>query len=460
LRSATSDWRSRAFLLRWRLVPTPSYLRWGSEADALHSVVRLYFRRWTRNVVRNVRRPMARADTSKQRTRPDRMVQTREEEAVGTHRPWMPTERQVLLLRAALLDGQPAIDAWTRWKASGGLARIGAGSVVLLPIVYRNLVDHGVRDATIEHARRLYQGIYLKNEQLFRSLAVLLESFHAARIETMIMKGTALALLHYGDPGLRSMGDVDILIHSSDVVAAVELLRDLAWRRSGRPPRNLTKTYLGARYAMNFSHDSVGKLDLHWHVMDETRHPEGDDPFWTGSIHAMICGVETRAMNPADQLFHVCAHETRWTPVPLPRWIADVVTILKASGDDIEWSRFVSHTRRLGLALPVREALEQVAEVVGRSVPSRVLSELRRLPVSTEDRRRYRIRCQPRKQGFLATLRREYRRMSEQSGPRRPALGSPHPQAHGVPLSTTIVQIPPPAVLTPLLASSFRRWNP
>ena len=415
LRSATSNWRSHAFLLRWRLVPTPSYLRWAFREDPLNRRLHLYVRKWIRRVVRSVRRPRPEPNEVRPLCCPDQTDPTRAA-AAGIHRPWMPTEQQLLLLRAALLEGQPAIDAWTRWRAGGGLARIAAGSVVLLPIAYRNLVNHGVRDAAIDYARRLYQVTDLKNEQLFRSLSSLLESFRAAGIETMIMKGTALALLHYQDLGMRSMGDVDLLTRPDDVAAAVELLTDLEWRRTGRAPRNLTKTYLSARRAMNFSSASIAKLDLHWHVMDETQRPGGDEPFWSESIRTAVHGVETRAMSPADQLFHVCAHETRWTPAPLPRWVADVVTVLKTSRDDIDWDRFATHARRLRLVLPVREALEQVAEAVEWAVPTRVLSELHRLPVSTEDERRYKARCLPKKDGFVASLRREYQRMPEQPG--------------------------------------------
>ncbi|MFC2095732.1 nucleotidyltransferase family protein [Candidatus Bipolaricaulota bacterium] len=414
LRSKTSNWRSHAFLLRWRLVPTPSYLGWLFREDPLIRGLLPYVRKWMRRAAQHIRRAMPQANAvgrsgcTNQTDLPQ--VKTR------IRRPWMPTEQQLLLLRAALLDEQPAIDAWNQWRSGGGLARIAAGSVVLLPIAYRNLADHGVRGDEIDYARRLYQVTNLKNEQLFRSLSSLLESFEAAGIETMIMKGASLALLHYQDLGMRSMGDVDLLIHPDDVAKAVELLTDLKWRRTGHAPQNLTKTYLSTRRAMNFSSSSITKLDLHWHAMDETQHPGGDDPFWKESIRTAVYGVKTRAMCPTDHLFHICSHETRRTPVPLPRWIADAVTVLKTSGNGFNWDRFATHAQHLRLSMAVREALEQVAESIDWAVPTRVLSQLQQLPISTEEKRRYEARCLPKKDGLVATLRREYQRMPEQYG--------------------------------------------
>lgn len=327
-------------------------------------------------------------------------------------RPWMPTDQQVLLVRAAVLNGEPAIEAWDRWKSIIDFERIDDGSSALLPIVYRNLVDHGVSDPMVKRARLAYKMTWLENERLFNYISALLESLRAAGIETMILKGAALALLYYRDLGLRSLGDVDILIRPHDVANAIDTLIELGWKKMRHTPHVLTETYLHARRAINYSSDRIANLDLHWHVMEETCRPNGDDWFWSGAIQTTVRGVETHAMNPTDQLLHVCAHEARWTPIPLPRWIVDVMTILKTSPSDVDWDRLVSHARRLGLVIPVREALKQVVDVVDAPIPSSVLNSLHRLPLSKEDERKNRIRCLP--PSILRALAQEYRRMSVQ----------------------------------------------
>ena len=416
LRGATSDWRSHVFLLRWRLVPTPSYLRWTFDVDPLDRVFRLYIWRSVRRVVRGACHPTVKPVTDRQRNLSDRADPTHDLKTAEHQRPWMPTEQQALLLQAALLEGQSAIDAWSRWKRCGGLARIGAGSVVLLPIVYRNLAEHGVRDAAIEYSRRLYQATRLKNEQLLRALSVLFKSLHAAGVETMILKGVALALLHYRDLGLRSMGDVDVLIHSNDVADAVALLTRVGWKPVGRPIPNLTEPYLSTRRAINLSSDRIKKLDLHWHVIDESCRPNGDDGFWSGAIPTAVCDVETRAMNPTDQLFHVCAHEIRWSPVPLPRWIVDVAMILRSSPERIDGDRLASNARELDLVLPVREALQQALRFVESPIVSSLLEAMHGVPSSRGAIREFRRRSSP--PTPLSSIATEFWRMSLQPGRR------------------------------------------
>jgi hypothetical protein len=336
------------------------------------------------------------------------------EMSAATKRPWMPSQRHVLLVRAALLAGEPAIDAWNRWKLTGDLDRIDDGSSALLPLVYRNLSDQGVDDPMVRRARDAYKMTWLENEQRFAELSTLLESASAAGIETMVLKGVALALLYYRDLGLRSMGDVDILIRPDDVADAIDRLTELGWRKAGRTPTVLTETYLNARREIHFVSDRTTYLDLHWRVMDETCLSSRDDGFWSGAIRTSVRGAETHAMNPTDQLLHVCAHATLWTPAPFPRWIADAATILKTSRGDIDWDRLLSHAPRLGLVIPVREALKQVVDVLDAPIPSSVLDSLHRLPLSKEDLRNYRIRCLP--PNPLRTLTLEFRRMSLQSG--------------------------------------------
>jgi hypothetical protein len=326
----------------------------------------------------------------------------------------MPSERQVLLVRAALLAREPAIGAWNQWKLTGDLNRIDDGSSALFPIVYRNLADHGVQDRAVKRARDAYKTTWLENELRFSKVRALLEALNAAGIETMILKGVALALLYYRDLGLRSMGDADVLIRPDDVVDAIDLLTELGWRKTGRTPNVVTETYLYARREIHFLSDRTTCLDLHWRVMDETCLSSRDDWFWSGAIRASVRGVETHAMNPTDQLLHVCAHATLWTPVPLPRWIADAAVILKTSRGDIDWDRLLSHARRLGLVIPVRETLKQVVDVLDAPIPSSVLDNLYRLPLSKEDLRDYRIRCLP--PSPLRTLPLEFRRMSLRSG--------------------------------------------
>jgi len=108
-----------------------------------------------------------------------------------------PTWRQELLLRAALLRGKEAIAAWREWKSSVDVDRLDQGSRRLLPLLYRNLRAHGVEDPLMNSFKGIYRLTWYKNQMAFHKMTSLLRSFHHAGIETMLLKGAALVMLHY-----------------------------------------------------------------------------------------------------------------------------------------------------------------------------------------------------------------------------------------------------------------------
>ena len=55
LRNVTRDWRSCAFLLRWRLLPSPSYLRWTYGTRSRGEILLLYFERVARYIAQRAR---------------------------------------------------------------------------------------------------------------------------------------------------------------------------------------------------------------------------------------------------------------------------------------------------------------------------------------------------------------------------------------------------------------------
>ncbi len=334
--------------------------------------------------------------------------------SVVERRPWIPTERQTLLVRAALLDREPAIDAWNQWNATGGLERIDDGSSALLPIVYRNLAGYGVSDSVVKCAQQAYKTTWLENERRFHEIAAVLEALNAAGIETMILKGVALALLYYRDLGLRSMGDVDLLVHPEQLHEALAALRGAGFRIVGRPPELLTDVYLFSRKAINLASAGMPMLDLHWRAIQEVRSDNEEKAFWDGAAAVTLRDVPTRAMSATDQVLHICEHETRWCPSPLPRWMVDLVMVFRVAGDAFDSDRTLDRARSLELLSPLAEALECLDAIVPHEVPQELLQGVRLARATRRDQRDYEARC--RRPGPLRTLRDEYRVHCDRTG--------------------------------------------
>jgi hypothetical protein len=145
-----------------------------------------------------------------------------------------PTVSQTWLLRAAFLPAEPAQAAWQVWQSrAGSLEQIDEGSGRLLPLLYRNLrrslSPSQMAEPPIPRLRDGYRRTWFRNQAAFYQIAGVLEALHSAGLPTMILKGAALAVLHYRDLGLRPMVDLDIAVPSARALEAFEVLRQLDW---------------------------------------------------------------------------------------------------------------------------------------------------------------------------------------------------------------------------------------
>src|SRR5215813_6306532 len=149
--------------------------------------------------------------------------------AVNNESGFWPTANQELILRAALLKGDAALEAWTAWKRVSDIDVLDFGSHRMIPQLYRNLVELGVEDPLLDRFKGVYRYYLYKNEKLLHSTAQVLQAFHDAGIETILLKGSALVPLYYRESALRPMQDADILVRVEQARPAMALLRKMGW---------------------------------------------------------------------------------------------------------------------------------------------------------------------------------------------------------------------------------------
>jgi hypothetical protein len=119
--------------------------------------------------------------------------------------------------------------------------------------------------------------------------------------------------------------------------------------------------------------------------------PHADDDLWDASIPVACGDAESRALSPADQLLHVCAHAMEWNAIAPMRWIADAMAVLSATAD-FDWDRVLVQARRRRLVLTLQTMLPYLRRLVEAPVPDRVINELRDLPVTQAERGWMKIR--------------------------------------------------------------------
>ncbi|MGA7879098.1 MAG: nucleotidyltransferase family protein [Desulfoferrobacter sp.] len=327
-----------------------------------------------------------------------------------------PNGNQELLLQACLLQEAKAIDAWRQWKANVDFNQVDPASNRLFPLLFSNLRAHEVEDPLL----KIFEWVYIvnraKTQRILQDMSDLLRVLHNAGIRTMILKGAALALLHYKDCGLRPIGDLDVLVPTEQAPDSIQILQQLGWtpmetvlkgfaeisllKKFGWDPKprrieSFTDTYLAARHAHDFL-DSEGHVcDLHWHLLHGCNNPRADQRFWEEALEIKVCGVPTHALNATDQLFHACIYGVKWEPMPPIRWVADAYTIVSNSDNEINWDRLVGLAKSTKSVLPLQAALEYLQALLGVAIPLYIMRELRSLPVSELEKMQHRIRTRP-----------------------------------------------------------------
>ena len=300
-----------------------------------------------------------------------------------------PSPSQELLLDAALARGDRALAAWRAWADEGRLDRTDRVSRRLLPFVYGNLTAQGLDDPLLGRLREFYLATWKRAQDLLRGLERALRVLNAAGIETLLLKGAALAPFYYDDEGVRWLGDLDVLVPERVFVRATGVLERAGWTAYPSP---VLPAYLDTRFTHAvLLHDDRGRgVDLHCHILDMSWERGADDTFWAASVPVTVRGVPTRTLCATDHLLHLSVHGFIWVDPPPIGWVVDAMTVLRKS-EGIDWARLIGVARERRAGLFAAAPLRYLVRRFGAAIPSEVLTELDAIPASRYARREYEL---------------------------------------------------------------------
>jgi hypothetical protein len=316
-------------------------------------------------------------------------------DAGDSRHPFRLRDDQWLALDVCLRRGPAAVESWERWKRVAGTADLEPGTFRLGPLMYRNLEAHGVRDPDLGRLRGLYRATWCANQLLFRAMLPHVERMQSAGIPVILLKGAALAVLHYGDIGARPMADLDVLVPRDQIEAATRILLASGFARAPGAPDRFNATLSRLFHAYTFE-DRYGRhLDLHWRLFAAPGGDEDEPDVWNATVPMTVQGLETLALGPADQLLHVCGHGAAWNHVPPLRWMTDAAAVMRTSGASIDWGRLRAGARGCRMVLALRTALRTLERSFDIAAPDGFLASLDEIPVSKAERLQFEASIDP-----------------------------------------------------------------
>jgi hypothetical protein len=208
------------------------------------------------------------------------------------------------------------------------------------PLVYTRLCDSGI-DLPRPLLMRLgaaYIAAEGANRRLLAERDRVLAAFKDAKLSALPLKGCALAEPLYGDPALRPMGDLDLLLREEEMNKAVRLLTTLGYRTDGIDPRGETFFYREEDHLYIDAHtdlDPSGRFRISsselWEQSAPLPQEEGTD-FVTLSVqhhfvHALLHAARHRldSLGPLVDAAWLAArwpNDLRWDTLPslAKRW--------------------------------------------------------------------------------------------------------------------------------------------
>lgn len=290
-----------------------------------------------------------------------------------------------LLLLGARSSPEPAGDAELAALASGPVdwPRLVALATHegTAPLLHSHLQRLDLLDRLPIAARRrlteVVQSIWAANAVLAHHWGEATAALRRARVETVTLKGMALANAVYAEPGLRPMADIDLLVRPDDRAGALATLRDLGYRTPGEAADRLG----ASRSFAELVRDGT-RIDLHWHAARYLRFESvvqvDHDGLWSRARPLVTAEGRGLMLAPEDLLLHLVLHLTLGSDFARVLWYADIDAVVRRFTGELDWQRLVREADRWRVKALTGWTLGVAAGSFGTPLPSGLLERLGR----------------------------------------------------------------------------------
>lgn len=268
-------------------------------------------------------------------------------------------EHDLLALEALICAGRPGDIAFRRWIDTVDLEGMSAASTELLPLLFARHLQGNPQLPHYPRIKGVHRLAHVRSSLLLDGAASAARFLAASGIEAMMIKGASLALAHYPHPGLRPMGDVDLLVRAADYQRANAVLQENGWRYR----YNAAHRRQVSHSCDYITHDGRA-LDLHVRAMLEVDDPEFEAGLFARALRLPWAGMEVLVPCPEDEALVCLVNAVRDAVPSRPIWVIDLAH-LAAGRTPLDWHALWQRANRFGIAREVLHTLQVAAQVRG-----------------------------------------------------------------------------------------------
>jgi hypothetical protein len=201
--------------------------------------------------------------------------------------------------------------------------------------------------------------------ELFR----LLELFAAKNVPALAIKGPVLAMQAYGDPAMRSYGDLDLLVRQRDIRCTTEEMLAFGYQAAvplsaidaGKIPGQYLFTKLDSSLLVELHNDFTLRYFPRRLPIEN---------FFARQIRVRLDAHEVPALAVEDELVLICIHNAKhfWERLS---WIADVAALVTRQ-TGIDWDRALKSAKAVRAEHLLNTGLRLAADLLHARLPESI----------------------------------------------------------------------------------------
>ena len=208
---------------------------------------------------------------------------------------------------------------------------------------------------------------------LSAELTNILSAFSQNGIAAMPLKGTVLAEVLYGNPALRPMVDMDILVHPEEISLAQSLLAKLGYKQVDPWPY-WDHPFHEAPYYKKGSFTLF--LELHWALDDRKLVAVPEQDIWRRAQPIELQGFSTMTLSPEDNLLFLANHLAK-QDIDLLKSLGDIAELIKKYNEALDWDYITESAHSWQIEAAVYYSLRRARDLLGAPVPPAPLKALK-----------------------------------------------------------------------------------
>lgn len=244
----------------------------------------------------------------------------------------------------------------------------------LAPLLAHNLATNGlsgqVPPPCLKQLNQSYHNTLYKNVIFSTEMENVLSIFSQHGIAVIALKGTILAEQLYGNPSLRTVVDMDILVRPEELSRSGSLLLETGYQQL-----DMKRPWEHAFHEVYYKQAQFSLfMELHWNLEDRKLVAVPHEEIWRRA--QPLPAAATLVLSPEDNLLFLSNHLTKQDD-QLLRSLCDITELIKKYDGVLDWEYIVRAAHSWGIGTGVYYSLKRSKELLGAPVPVSLIRALK-----------------------------------------------------------------------------------